>query len=304
MTLFPSRATSILRLRIRGATIRYQQLIKAETNSTLFVNYVDGLTQLNGLESRRVVVDTHDVKFAGYNKLWKTGAATLRSLRKFRSEVALLESVKAVIAISPTEAGFYRMVLTRPEVFYVPQFEIVAANQLTNSDADSDLKYDLLFVGSDNPLNVRGITGFWKQEASWLHRYTMAICGNVCQHPIVIEYAAAHPNIKLLGFVKDMVPIYSMSKVAISPVDGTGLKIKIVDALQHGKPVFASQQALDGLPPGFEGCVFRIERQAIERILAEAETRLAVEMAARQYFKSFQQGVDRERLAAFLAASC
>ena len=108
----------------------------------------------------------HDVKFAGYNKLCKTGAATLRSLRKFRSEVALLEARESRNChlthrswLLPYGASI------RAEVFYVPQFEIVAANQLTNSDADSDLKYDLLFVGSDNPLNVRGITGFWKQEA-------------------------------------------------------------------------------------------------------------------------------------------
>jgi len=245
------------------------------------------------------VIDTHDVKFAGYNKRWNKRATTLLSLRKFRSEVALLDTVKAVIAISPTEAGFYRMVLTQPEVFYIPQFEIVAPVH-EGADPHGSFDYDLVFVGSENPVNVRGIMDFCRYAEPWLSRYRIAVCGNVGDQPEVAQYAASHPHIRLLGFVRDMTPIYRTSKAALSPVDGTGLKIKIVDALQHGKPVFASRQALDGLPAGYEQSVLPIAQEAIEQLILEADVRLAAEKAARTYFRCLQRIGDRQRFADFL----
>jgi Glycosyl transferases group 1 len=303
VTLFPARTASILRFNIPAAARKYRRLVSTQADLVLFVNYVDGLTQLNGLESRSAVIDTHDVKFAGYNKRWNKRATTLPSLRKFRSEVALLDTVKAVIAISPTEAGFYRMVLTQPEVFYIPQFDVVEPVQESAADAHGGFDYDLVFVGSDNPLNVRGIMDFCRREEAWLSRYRMAVCGNVCDQPEVAQYAARHPHIRLLGFVPDMAAIYKTSKAALSPVNGTGLKIKIVDALQHGKPVFASRQSLDGLPAGYEQSIFPIEQDAIEQLILHAGVRRAAETEARRYFRYLQQAGDRQRFAAFLAES-
>src|SRR5262245_11301811 len=303
VTLFPTRTSSILRFNIPAAARKYRRLINTQPDLVVFANYVDGLTQLNGLESRSAVIDTHDVKFASYNKRWNQRATTLLSLRKFRSEVALLDAVKAVIAISPAEAGFYRMVLTQAEVFYIPQFDSVAPAQEGGADASGSFDYDLVFVGSENPLNVRGIMDFCRREEAWLSRYRTAVCGKVCEQPEVAQYAARHPHIRLLGFVPDMAPIYRASKAALSPVNGTGLKIKIVDALQHAKPVFASRQALDGLPAGYEQSVFPIEQDAIEQLISDAGARLAAEAAARRYFLRLQHVCDRQRFAAFLAAS-
>jgi Glycosyl transferases group 1 len=144
---------------------------------------------------------------------------------------------------------------------------------------------------------------FCKREEAWLSRYRMAVCGNVCDQPEVAQYAARHPHIRLLGFVPDMAAIYRTSKAALSPVNGTGLKIKIVDALQHGKPVFASRQSLDGLPAGYEQSIFPIEQDAIEQLILDAGARWAAETAAKTYLRYLQQAGDRQRFAAFLAES-
>jgi len=303
VTLFPTRTSTILRFNVAAAASKYRWLVRTQPDLVVFVNYVDGLTQLNGLEARSAVVDTHDVKFASYNKCWNKRASTLPSLRRFRSEVALLDTVKAVIAISPVEAGFYRMVLTQPEVFYIPQFDSVAPAQEGGADAGRSFDYDLVFVGSENALNARGIMDFCRREEAWLSRYRTAVCGKVCDQPEVAQYAARHSHIRLLGFVPDIAPIYRASKAALSPVNGTGLKIKIVDALKHGKPVFASREALDGLPAGYEQSIFPIEQDAIEQLILDREARLAAETAASTYFRYLQQAGDRQRFAAFLAES-
>ena len=91
--------------------------------------------------------------------------------------------------------------------------------------------------------------------------------GRVGENTSVRAFAQDRPHIDLLGFVDDLSAIYAASKAAISPVDGTGLKIKAVEALGHGRPVFASRHSMEGLAPGYDRCVFPIERSLIERIL-------------------------------------
>jgi hypothetical protein len=94
--------------------------------------------------------------------------------------------------------------------------------------------------------------------------------------------------------------IYRRSQAAVSPVVGTGLKIKIVDALAKGKPVFASQSSLAGLPPGYEGCVFPIQRRIMSRILDHEEYRRAAVRESRAYFASIGQRGDHEELLTLL----
>ncbi|MFN3235579.1 MAG: glycosyltransferase [Pseudomonadales bacterium] len=50
--------------------------------------------------------------------------------------------------------------------------------------------------------------------------------------------AARHPNIELLGFVKDLDDVFSHSLVCVAPLTfGSGMKVKILSALARGIPV-------------------------------------------------------------------
>jgi glycosyltransferase involved in cell wall biosynthesis len=140
------------------------------------------------------------------------------------------------------------------------------------------------------------LIGFLQEHGTWLGKYRVAVCGKVCQQPDVIQVASHYPNVSLLGFVDDIDQIYRRSQAAVSPVVGTGLKIKIVDALAKGKPVFASPSSLAGLPPGYEGCVFPIQRQVVSRILDHEENRRAAVHESRAYFATFGQRGDHEEL--------
>jgi hypothetical protein len=144
------------------------------------------------------------------------------------------------------------------------------------------------------------LIGFLQEHGSWLAKYRVAVCGKVCQHPDVIQVARRYPNVSLMGFVDDIDQIYRRSRAAVSPVVGTGLKIKIVDALAKGKPVFASQSSLAGLPPGYEGCVFPIQREIVSRILDHEEHRHAAVHKSQTYFASFGQRGDHDELLGLL----
>jgi glycosyltransferase involved in cell wall biosynthesis len=292
----PSLARQIIRLSLPGAAPAYASLMTEHPNAALIINYVDGLTQLNGVPKCEFVVETHDIKFINYRFQAHKAATDIRTISKFRSEIALLSTAQAVIAISPTENHFFGMLVDGARVLYIPEFNQEARVEEVETEDAEDFLYDLVFVGSDNILNVDGLIGFLQEHGTWLRNYRVAVCGKVCQQPAVIQVASHYPNVSLLGFVDDLDQIYRRSQAAVSPVVGTGLKIKIVDALAKGKPVFASQSSLAGLPPGYEGCVFPIQRQVVSHILDHEENRRAAVHESRTYFASFSQRGDHEEL--------
>ncbi len=60
-------------------------------------------------------------------------------------------------------------------------------------------------------------------------------------------------NVEYLGFVPSTEPLYGQSKVFLAPLlDGSGIKIKIINALAHGIPVVTTRVGVEGFPAGFE----------------------------------------------------
>jgi glycosyltransferase involved in cell wall biosynthesis len=54
-------------------------------------------------------------------------------------------------------------------------------------------------------------------------------------------------NVKVIGTVDDLSAYYHNAHAVISPIlFGAGMKVKIAEALMYGKPVFATDEALEG----------------------------------------------------------
>ncbi len=305
MALAPDKARAIAAWRRRGASPNYEALVDDAGDAVWIVNYSDGVVQLNGLPAAPIVLETHDVRFINIAK--KAGAwpfrvhtsLSARSLLRMRSEIAMLDCVAALIAIAPSETGFFRTLLATPEVFYVPQYE----QDLGVHRADpppGGYRHDLVFVGSAQPHNVRGLGDFLSAEAPRMGALRIAVAGEVGFDPRVRALAEPLPNVDILGFVDDLAGLYAASKAALSPVDGTGLKIKAVEALGHGRPVFASRHSMDGLAPGYDRCVFPIDPQRIERLLSDDAALGAAQAAAIAYWQGLAGAGDLPRFRRFL----
>jgi glycosyltransferase involved in cell wall biosynthesis len=286
-SFLPARAQWIIAWRHRGASPNYEALVAESSDAVWIVNYADGLTQLNGIPSAPIVVETHDVKFVQVAKKDCKPLFNFRSLLRMRSEIGALNCAAAIIAISPVEAGFFRTVLTGPDTFYIPKYGSSAPVRRADRPKDGYL-YDLIFVGSDMFQNARGLLAFFETNKSWLMSLRIAVAGRVCENSSIREFKQGRPQINLLGFVEDLSTVYAASKAAISPVDGTGLKIKAVEALSHGRPVFASRHSMEGLAAGYGRCVFPIERTYIERVLLDDATLEEAQTAALAYWESLE----------------
>ena len=56
------------------------------------------------------------------------------------------------------------------------------------------------------------------------------------------------PGVSVMGLVKDLTPLYRDAGVIISPLRiGSGLKVKLIEALSHGKSIVGTARTLQGV---------------------------------------------------------
>ena len=292
LSFFPQYAHSILNYRLPHAGKEYRRLQSQIPDATWIINYADGVTQLNGLpKAGKIIVETHDSKCVLASKMANgSGSPTsLRNLLKLRNEIACLNTVSGLVSISPPEKAIFQLLTRSSNKFYIPAYFKFEKELIETYSLESEFRFDLSFVASDSVFNAQGFQDFVESNASWLYKYRICLVGLICGNEQVVQIAKKYKNISLLGYVPDLSNIYRASKTVISPTDGTGLKIKVVDALLHGKPVFGSAHTRDGLPSGYEGCVFPIDRGKIESILNISENRRRAETAAFRYVQTIDR---------------
>jgi glycosyltransferase involved in cell wall biosynthesis len=285
LTIFPQLAAQVLQWSLPRAAPAFDALMSTPGGAVLLLNYVDGATLLNGLRRAPFIIETHDVKFLKHSKRYQRATNSLRVLGKLRSEVAVWQAAAALVAISPMDAAVMRSFVSTRN-FYVPSYG--SANGAAAARQDGPYKYDLLFVGSANDLNALGLREFLTLNRDWLQNRTLAVAGRVSENAIVAEIVRGCDFCSILGFQPDLDEVYAQSKLVVSPVEGTGLKMKVAEALAHGKPVCGSDHSIEALPPGWERCVFPLTRSAIEALIEDPIRLQEASAAARAYYRSFE----------------
>lgn len=73
----------------------------------------------------------------------------------------------------------------------------------------------------------------------------------------------ASPHVRLVGFVEDLTALYASSRVAVAPIRfGAGVKIKTIEAVQHGVPVVATSLGSEGIELDFAEAVRTVDDAA------------------------------------------
>jgi succinoglycan biosynthesis protein ExoO len=157
------------------------------------------------------------------------------------TELAFLGAADAVIAIQANEARFVAERL--------PQRHVIVAPMATDTvdDPEPGDGLTVLFVGSSTAPNVVGLRWFlddvWPQLRRERPDCELLVAGRV-QQAFHDTPTGAH----FLGMVDDLEPLYQRAAVVISPLlVGSGLKIKLIEALGRGKAVVATSVTVDGV---------------------------------------------------------
>jgi glycosyltransferase involved in cell wall biosynthesis len=157
------------------------------------------------------------------------------------TEIDLLGRADAVLAIQATEAQFVADNVAGTLPILVPMaIDAVADPQPGDADV-------LLFVGSNTAPNVHGLR--WFVESVWptVRRASpgsrLLVAGTVGA-----AMSEAPAGVELLGLVDDLAALYRQAGIVVSPLlQGSGLKIKLVEALAHGKASVVTATTLQGV---------------------------------------------------------
>jgi len=194
-------------------------------------------------------------------------------------EFALLGQSNAVVAIQAEEATAVRAALPDVDVIVAPHAAIcVAAAQPGEDDS-------ILFVGSNTGPNIVGLQRFLEQSWPLIRakrpHARLGVAGSVSR-----AIASPPAGVTLLGIVPDLAPLYRDAGVVISPLHtGSGLKIKLIEAMAAGKAVVATSVTTQGVADIVNGAV-TIEddtarfAEAVADLLGAPERRRALGDAA------------------------
>jgi succinoglycan biosynthesis protein ExoO len=166
-----------------------------------------------------------------------------------QSELDLLDKADGVVAIQSTEAALVQSHLPHKQVIVAPMaVETVPSPQ-------PGLPNQLLFVGSSNAPNIDGIQWFlaeiWPRIRAEAPEAVLRVAGRVCS-----SIKKVPEGVNLLGFVDDLDTLYQDAAVVISPLrTGSGLKVKLVEALGYGKAVVATPATLQGVEEAVSSAV-------------------------------------------------
>ena len=183
------------------------------------------------LKNAKLIIDTHDFLTSQFQNQKRFNLG-----KYFNKEIELLNLFQKVWVISSDENYVFSQFVSS-EVITIPH-ALQAKFQLNSAK-----KYDLVYVASSNEHNVKSVKWFFEEVYPKLnHNLSICVVGKINDH--IPEL----PNVTKMHFVEDLNRVYSESRVAICPMlSGSGLKIKVVEALSFGLPVVCNPRGIDGL---------------------------------------------------------
>jgi polysaccharide biosynthesis protein PslH len=149
------------------------------------------------------------------------------------------------VAVSPLDAELMRGAGARDVVIAPNGTDPVQAKPVMRRSVPGPVQ--LLFVGSCyyGP-NERGLSWFVR-EALPAVRERVAVAFDVVGRPPQRPVAA--PDVHYVGSVPSVEPHYARAHAVVVPLfEGSGTRLKVVEAMAHGRPVISTGLGAEGLP--------------------------------------------------------
>ncbi len=193
------------------------------------------------------VIDLHDCLTDRYKIFLERGEEPVKwySLN-YRDEKKALTKADIVWAITADEQKHYQKMLLHSNVSVYTLRHMTLFKRI---QTDKERSKSVLMTGSDNQLNRRALQWFldniWPAVYSKYPGSELIIAGSLCNSKDSFE------NIRGVVFYgkyhKDE-EVYRLADICVNPMlEGTGLKIKTLEALSYGKRVLSTNEGATGL---------------------------------------------------------
>lgn len=198
-------------------------------------------------------------------------------------EVSELRRAQVLLAVQAEEARELKEMAPECDVICTPMSATVRA------PTAAQVPGRCLFVGADAPQNVGGLERFlqsvWPHVLATTPGCTLHVCGRVESS----FHGRRFPGVRFLGVVDDLSTQYSQAEICVIPLwVGSGLKIKLIEALSYGRACVSTSVGVQGMQ-GVVGCAVAVAdtpedfAEALHTVLADAPKRLEMEEHAREY---------------------
>jgi succinoglycan biosynthesis protein ExoO len=164
-------------------------------------------------------------------------------------ECDMLRCADSIVAIQCEEANFVRKRLPKHQIIVAP----LAAHPIDTPEPGHDNR--ILFVGSGATPNIDGLQ--WFIDNCWKTIRRLHPAAELCIVGTVSRFMGPMPDgILVQGFVRDLEPLYRQAGLIVSPLRiGSGLKVKLIEALSRGKAVVGTSKTLQGVSEQLADCI-------------------------------------------------
>jgi len=224
-----------------GLSYYVDRIIEENDVTHLICNYV-WMTKvfITSKHDIKKILITHD-SFADRNNITKSRwFSTSES-----EELNAISRSDYVWAVQETEANHFKKQL-KSEV-------ITAFCPYPQVSSDTVNRKTILFLGSDNPHNVKSLLSWIMDTYSIIVKrdpsISLLIGGGICECLEKNDFIQNIQGVKLHGTLKSPSELYVKGNLVINPItEGTGIKIKTIEALAYNKVLFTDAHNIEGLP--------------------------------------------------------
>lgn len=198
-----------------------------------------------------VVTVMHDL-FSARKDQFEPGRDSVTDISEAH-ERRLLDQSDVIIAIQQAEQAKVQAWLPDRRVILAPMAPSLVAKPQPGQGGG------LLFVGSNTAPNVTALEWFFAQAWPRIRQVRpstqLLVVGTVHR-----AMGRAPEGVRFVGLARDLSPLYRDADLVISPlIAGSGLKIKLIEALGQGKAVVATSVTLQGVEDALADVVARAD---------------------------------------------
>ena len=217
---------------------QFDKLLQEKKYDYIIISYAywaDLIKDNQNVNSSVTIIDTHDLLSAQHqnDKGYDLKVAVGDELRR----LSLFDQIWAI----STEETYFFSQFFKEKVKYIP---MMLQEPRSAKASESTKRYDLIYVATDTPHNRHSVKWFLDDVYPKLPKHL-----NICIIGKILEHIPANiPNITRVAFAEDLSDYYYLSKIALCPMlSGTGVKVKVIEAMAHSLPVVCTTKGVDGM---------------------------------------------------------
>ncbi len=222
-------------------------------------NYFNAADVFEPDATYRKAILVHDVFALRLESYRKAGLPSDFDITHIERETLAFSHADLCIAITPGEAAYIKRIAPNAQTLVAPH--IVEVKRAASERSPTK---HCVFIGSNNLPNAHALAWLlsevWPRVLARAPDASLALVGNLAMP----DRSALPRNVEAKGSASDLASEYaSASVVLVPPPAGSGLKVKLIEALAHGVPVVATSCGAEGVT-GASDAFLRVHDNAQE----------------------------------------